>query len=100
MRKAWCLPASSVVQRGGELLRPERDVEAGLLRHLLDHFAHPPLLRVVDDHQLEAVAAGEPGVGQELLGARHVARRALPRLLSANGLIGAIGVQPGVYWPS
>src|SRR3989454_2567114 len=56
-----------VLERGGELLGSQRDVEPGLARHALNDLADAPLLRVVDDHHLEAVAAGGAGLGEELL---------------------------------
>src|SRR5207244_12296887 len=55
--------------------------EAGLLRHPLDDFAEPALLGIVDQRHLERVAAGEAGVGQELLGLREVAGWALAALV-------------------
>src|SRR5262245_30748671 len=69
------------IQGGGELHRLDRDVEAGLLGHLLDHLTDPAVRRLVLHGHLEAVAIGEASVGQELLGARHVARRALSALV-------------------
>src|SRR5437867_4549552 len=73
-----------VLQGRGELLRPQRDVQAGLARHLLDDLAGTPLARIVDDRQLEAVAAGQARVGQELLGAGHIAGRALAALVEED----------------
>src|SRR5438093_1980463 len=73
-----------VLQRGRELLGAQRDVEAGLARHLLDHLAHAALARIVDDRQLEGVAAREAGVGEQLLRAGDVASGALARLVEEH----------------
>ena len=73
-----------VGQRRGELLGAQRDVEAGLTRHLLDDLGHAAFAGIVDHRHLEAVATGVPGVGQELLGARHVAPGALPALVEED----------------
>src|SRR5712691_6661646 len=70
-----------VLEGRGELRGPQRDAEASLLGHALQHLSHPTLLGIVDDRHLEAVAAGEAGIGQQLLGPRHVAARALPALV-------------------
>src|SRR5439155_5790571 len=70
-----------VRQRGGELLGRQRDGESGFARHALDDLADASLLRIVDDHQLEREASREPGVGEQLLGTGHVARRAFPALV-------------------
>src|SRR5256712_1598317 len=75
-----------VLERGGELLGSQRDVEPGLARHALNDLADAPLLRVVDDHHLEAVAAGGPGLGQELLGSGHVAAGALTALVEERAV--------------
>ena len=85
MRNAWCLPSSLSVSGRGELLRRAADVEAGLARPC--RWMTSPTrrcARVVDDRHLEAVAAGQPGVGQELLGPRHVAARALAALVEED----------------
>src|SRR2546426_3601804 len=50
------------------LFRSERDAEARVLGHALQDLSDPTLLGIVDDRHLEAVAAGEAGIGQELLG--------------------------------
>src|SRR5712664_1460449 len=70
-----------VGQRGGELARPERDVEAGLAGHPLDDLAEAALLRVVHDGELEGVAVGQPGRGEELLGLGQVAAGTLAALV-------------------
>src|SRR5215471_3647661 len=75
------LPRVVLGERRGELGRPQRDVEPGLLRHPLDHLGDAAVLGVVDDRHLEALAAAEAGVGQELLRARHVAHGTLPALV-------------------
>ena len=53
-------------------------------------FADASLLGIVDDHHLEAVAAGEPRVGHELLRQRHVllVERQRRRLLGTDVGVG------------
>ena len=70
-----------ILEGRGELRGPEGDIEPGLLGHALDDLAHSPLLGIVDDGHLEAVAPGQPGVCQELLGLSHVPGRALAPLV-------------------
>src|SRR5437667_2076458 len=53
-----------VVERRGELGGLEADVEARFFQHALEDFADPPLLGIVDDHHLEAVAARKADIGQ------------------------------------
>src|SRR5436190_8629210 len=52
-----------VLQRGGELLGRQRDVEPGFACHALDDLADAPLLGVVDDHHLAGVTSRKPGLG-------------------------------------
>src|SRR2546427_2949640 len=75
-----------VLERGGELLGSQRGGEPGLAGHALDDLTDAPLLRVVDDHHLEAVATGEPGLGQELLGSGQVAAGALAALVEERAV--------------
>src|SRR5216117_775669 len=53
-----------VLQRGGELLGRQRDVEPGFACHALDDLADAPLLGIVDDHHLEGVTSRKPGLGE------------------------------------
>src|SRR5215470_15647272 len=70
-----------VVERRGKLGRLEADVEASLLCHALDDLAGSPVLGIVDDDHLEAVAARLAGVGEELLRLGDVAHGALAALV-------------------
>src|SRR6266446_6451474 len=80
IRNDWNLPSSLSVSAEANswarrvMLKPTSG-------HLLDHFTDPPLWRIVDDRHLEAVAAGEARVGQELLGSCHIADGTLPALV-------------------
>src|SRR5436190_1643249 len=53
-----------VLQRGGELLGRQRDVEPGFARHALDDLADAPPWGIVDDHHLEGVTSRKPGLGE------------------------------------
>src|SRR5437588_8537607 len=70
-----------VLERGGELLGPQRDGESRLTGHLLDDLADPTLARIVDDRHLEGVATRQTGLREQLLRLRHVAPGALARLV-------------------
>src|SRR5207237_10833320 len=78
------LPLAIVVslERGGELLGPQRDGESRLAGHLLDDLADPALAGIVDDRHLEGVAAARhAGLREQLLRLRHVAAGALACLV-------------------
>ena len=100
IRKAWSLPASSSFRAEANSDGPDGDVEAGLLRHPLDHLAHAALRRLVLDRELEAVAAGR---GPRRRGASWRGPRLGPDTCGScrgTGSPARWACSPTVYWPS